>query len=191
MKTASKLFLLVACIIFSSCAFLLGIRTPKELTKKELDLFLIKKNIDTLNCFAFRQKAYDSIKRVEYKPGWEKGFKPLQYKAFDKSGKLISQYASCEGNLKKLELLKTYPPKNIFPFDTTQTLQNDITMYRTYRGEKLIIEQEKYDIIFVVYWGKWLGRPGINLLKNIYEYRKFNKNKNILILKVNVEEIYS
>lgn len=191
MKTAYKLLILIACLTLSSCAFLLGIRIPKELTQKELDDFLIKENIDTSNCFAFHKKAYDSIKQLEYKPGWEKGFKPLQFKAFDKSGNLIAQYASCEGNLKKLELLHTYPPKNIFPFDSTQTLQNDITMYRTYRGEKLVIEQGKYDIIFVVYWGKWLGRPGINLLRDIHEYKKTYKNKNTLILKVNVEEIYS
>jgi len=106
-------------ILNYGCSFLLGIKSPKQLSEKKIKTFLLKNIKDTSNCFYLRKEAFDSLNKASYKPNWRPGFRPLQFKVFDSNNKLICQYSSCEGSLKKLKILSSYPPKNIFPFDTT------------------------------------------------------------------------
>lgn len=194
-KMKKNIFLLiplaiVIALFFSSCLLLLGIKTPKELPIEDLNNFLLKHRIDTSQCYAFNRISYDSIKKESYKPRWEKGFRPIQFKVFNSSGKLIAQYASCEGFLRKLRILDSYPPINVFPLDSNQTLINDLKMYRDYSGNEIDVSNNDYDLFFVVYWATCLGKPSLNMMKEVYKYPKTYPNKRIRIIKVNVEEVF-
>lgn len=190
-KIIFSLIFLITTLFFTSCLFLLGIKRPKELPIADLNNFLLKHQIDTTQCYAFNRVSYDSFKKKPYKPGWEEGFRPIQFKVFNSNGEIISQYASCEGLLRKLKILDSYPPGNVFPLDSNQTLLNDLKMYRDYNGNKINLRsRNEYDLFFVVYWATCLGKPSLNMMKNVYNYQNTYSKKKIKIIKVNVEEVF-
>jgi hypothetical protein len=175
-------------LFFSSCKLLYGIRQPKDESKATLDRYLLKIGIDTTNSFVFYEPAMDSLKKSPYKPDWPVGFRPIQFKVFDASNALISQYASCEGSYKKLKLLDSYPPSNSFPFDSTQTFADDIKMYRNFDGSKVNLADENGDLHIIVYWGTWMGKFGKHLLRDLNLYKSEHPEHKIYIYKVNVGE---
>ncbi|MFN8114482.1 MAG: hypothetical protein U0W65_00095 [Bacteroidia bacterium] len=183
-------FFLFVIILFNSCKLILGISDPKIEDKKTLNKYLAKINIDSSNCYVFYKPAFDSIQKLPYKPNWPVGFRPIQFKVFNSLGNLIGQYASCEGSYKKLKIFESYPPRNVFKLDSLQNFESDIKMYRTYYGDKVKIAPNNNDLNFVIYWGKWMGRFGKNLLKEIYKYKKEHPEYKINIIKVNVAEFY-
>lgn len=191
MKLLTKFFIL---LIFSfhvfSCKMILGLKDPTILTPEKLNTFFLKNEVDTTHTLTFIKEKLDSISKLPYKPEWQPGFKPIQYKAFDTKGNLISQYASCEGSLKKIGLLNTFPPSNKFEFDSSIVFTNEITLYKNYYGEKPNYSSQNYDISFIVYWGTWLGAPGKSLIKNIQKYKDRYPDKKIQIIYVNVAELY-
>lgn len=184
----SILTLIIVISLFSSCKLILGIKDPKELPVEKLTQYQIKNKIDTSNSFVFSKTSFDSIQLLPYKPKWEKGFRPLQYKIFNNKGEIISQYSSCEGSLKKLHILESYPPTNWYYFDSTSTFDRDIAMYRKYDGSRLTIDETKNDLNIIVYWGTWLGKPGKKLIKRLVKYKRQYPAKKIAIYYVNVAE---
>lgn len=183
------LYLVFVLIYFSSCKLILGIKEPKAKGINELNNYLLKHGIDTLNCYTFNASALDSIQKLPYKPNWPPGFRPIQFKAFDKQGKMVSQYASCEGSWKKRKVFKEFPPRYKSVPDTTISYFKDIKMYKTYYGKNVNVKFEDYDLNIVVYWATWLGKINKNLIKSIYHYKKQYPEKKISIIKVNVGEI--
>jgi len=187
-----KSLILVSALLFlGSCRLIVGISNPKIESKSKLDKYLIKIGVDTNDNYVFYKPAYDSIKQLPYKPNWPVGFRPfLHFKAFDSSGTLISQYASCEGSYKKLKIFESYPPRNNWPFDSTQTFVTDIKMYRNYAGSEISLNAENGDLNFIVYWGKWMGRYEKKFLHVLTNYKNEHPEHNINIYKVNVGEYY-
>lgn len=171
------------------CSLFLGIRSPKQLNENEIKLYLWKNIKDTSYCFYLRKDAFDSLTKVSYKPNWSTGFRPLQFKVFDSNNKLICQYSSCEGSLRKLKILSTYPPKNFFPLDTTIKFYDDLKLYCDSKFSKIDINQFKNtDLNIVVYWAKWMGLPGKNLLKKLKKYQQKHQQYKINLIKINILE---
>ncbi|MBI5539610.1 MAG: hypothetical protein HY951_06090 [Bacteroidia bacterium] len=192
MKNKYLILLLILLLFLNvSCSFILGIKKPELKNEKQLNDFLWKNINDSTMCYYFTKQSFDSIQKLSYKPNWQKGFRPLQFKVFNNYGNLIAQYSSCEGSLHKLKILSEYPPKNIFPLDSTITFINDLKMYRNNNSN--VINPSLFnnsDLNIIVYWGTWLGHPGKNLLKKIIAYKKLYNDKKINIIKVNVAETY-
>lgn len=185
------IFLFFILIYFSSCRLILGIKEPRPKSVNELNRYLIKHGVDTLNCFTFNKSAFDSIQKLPYKLNWPIGFRPIQFRAFDRQGKMVSQYASCEGSWKKRKVFMEFPPKYKTIADSTISFDKDIKMYKTYNGENLKINCGEYDLSIVVYWATWLGTIDRNLVKAVYKYQRQNPTKKINIIKVNIAETFS
>jgi len=184
------IILVTTVFFFGSCKLLTGISNPKEKSKEKLDSFLIRIGCDTSNNYVFLEEAFDSLKNLPYKPNWPVGFRPIQYKVFNSSGSLISQYASCEGSYKKLKIFETFPPKNIWPIDSTQNFAADVKMYRNYSGSKLNLDAQQAELNIIIYWGTWMGKYGKGLLKELTRYKKKHPGHKVIIYKVNVGEYF-
>jgi len=184
------IILLLTLLILLGCKLILGVSNPKDESKKELYTYLLKNGIDTTNSFVFYKPAFDSISELPFKADWPDGFRPIQFMAFDSSGSLVSKYASCEGSYKKLEILKSYPPENIWPIDSTENFKSHLKMYRNYDGSEIRLNPENGDLNIIVYWGKWMGRYGKELLLDLKAYKSENTEHKINIFKVNVGEYY-
>jgi len=168
---------------------MLGISNPTYKDEKKLLNYLKSISPDISLCYYISKNSIDSLKQYPYKPNWQKGFRPIQFKVFNSSGKLICQYSPCEGDINKLSILKTYPPKNIFPLDSNYTFFQEIRMIHSLCKTKPSLSSN--GITIVVYWGTWLGKPGKNLLKRIYNYY-YNLDTNyypVKIIPVNLAEI--
>lgn len=169
---------------------MLGMSEPHPKNIKKLQKYYSSVNSKESLCYYISYSAMDSLSQLPYKPGWSKGFRPIQFKVFDDKGKLICQYASCEGSLEKLKILKSYPPKNVeyFPVDTNYTFVREKSMIHSICG-KYDLNYNVAGITFVVYWGTWLGIPGKKLLKKVYDYTLQYPSKSIKIIPVNLAEM--
>ena len=150
----SYIILLLTFLILVGCKLILGITNPQDESKEDLNTYLLRNGIDTTHSYVFYKPAFDSISKLPFKPGWPGGFRPIQFIAFNSSGSLVSKYASCEGSYRKLEILKSYPPENIWPIDSTENFKSHLEMYRNYDGSKIHLNSENGDLNIIVYWGK-------------------------------------
>jgi hypothetical protein len=184
------LILLTLLLILGSCKLFLGISNPKKEQKVKLDAYLKKIDIDTNYNYVFFKPAFDSIKNLPFKPNWPEGFRPIQFKAFNSNGEMVSHYSSCEGSYRKLKIFEAYPPNNAWPIDSTQNFYDDTKMYRNYDGTKVNLNANNGDLNIVVYWGKWMGRHGKKLLLDLKAYKNSHPEYKINIYKVNVAEYF-
>ena len=186
----SCLSVILITLLFPGCRLILGLKQPVLKDAVVLNEYLYKKGFDTTYSFTFNKASFDSLNETPYKPGWEKGFRPLQFMVFDSGGRLIAQYSSCEGSLKKRKILETYPPLNISGLDSSVTFSNDIGMYRDFRANKLKITCSDENLTFIVYWATWLGKPCLNIMRAVKKYVEQNPERKIKVIYVNVAEIY-
>ncbi|GIV29378.1 MAG: hypothetical protein KatS3mg028_0444 [Bacteroidia bacterium] len=193
-KNCNIAILIVSLILCYACSdifmMMLGMSEPHPKNIKKLQKYYSSVNSKESLCYYISYSAMDSLSQLPYKPGWSKGFRPIQFKVFDDKGKLICQYASCEGSLEKLKILKSYPPKNAdhFPFDTNYTFHREKTMIRSLCKDNAWSHNSD-GITFVVYWGTWLGVPGKKLLKKVYDYASQYSSQSIKIIPVNLAEM--
>lgn len=185
-----SIYLISGLFILGSCQLILGISNPKEENKSDLDAYLLEIGVDTTNSYVFYKPAFDSLSELPFKPDWPVGFRPIQFVAFNSSGSLVSKYASCEGSYKKLKLLESYPPENVWPIDSTENFESHLKMYRDFDGSKISVFSENGDLNIIVYWGKWMGRYGEELLQDLRSYKSENIKYKINVYKINVGEYY-
>jgi hypothetical protein len=178
-----NLIIIPSFLLFISCSTLLGIKSPTKISSEVAITYLKKHSIDTSNIVFTKVKSLDSLTRLAFKPNWEAGFRPVQFKIFNKNGRLISQFSICEGNIKRTGIVTIFPPKNLSPIDTNYTYSLEQNLF--IKPYPLLRE---YNYICTLYWSTYTGIPGRKLLKNVLKYLNSNQN-NILILKVNVDYI--
>jgi hypothetical protein len=118
-----------------------------------------------------------------FKPDWEAGLRPIQFKIFDKSGKLISHYSSCEGPLKYTNYTEQFPPLNISPLDSSYSLKKEQVII-----DGAITNIEDYDFTVIIYWATFTGIPGRKLIEKI-EALIEDEEINAVIYKLNVDII--
>lgn len=160
----------------------IGVEDPKPHTDNTQLTTYAK---DTYPSYPFIRVAPEyltTLLKGKYKPDWEPGFRPIQFMCFDNTGKLIAQWASCEGELDKFVLSDTIPKSKYKSFD-------DITFEKLYpqlqneTGKNIEINTYKNnDINYVVYWTMWTDRQSKKLVKTLEQYIKNSKNKSELIL---------
>jgi len=169
-------------VFISACSDILGIKTPQETTQKKTIEYLLKYKLDTDNIIFLRPNYFDTLKQKPFKPGWDTGFRPIQFKIFNKYGNLIFQYSPCEGPLKNTLIYDTFPPKNITPIDTSYTIKNEQLL----TSNKIIIKKNT-DYIAIIYWATYTGIIGRKFLKKTDKLLK--SKKNIQVYKLNVDYI--
>lgn len=180
-----RLILIFIAFLFllNSCSTILGIKSPKKISKQEVLHYLLKHDIDTSNIIYLQENYLDTLKKYPFKPNWEEGFRPIQCKLFDSTGKLIFQYSSCEGYLKQTGIYDKFPPDNITPIDSKYTLSDEKILIKD-----SIPKMNKSEYIAIIYWATYTGIPGRNFIKNIVKTLN-SKSENILIMKLNTDEI--
>lgn len=170
-------------ILSQGCAFLLGIKSPEAISKAEAKDYLIKHKIDTVNTLFLNTNYWDTLRSKPFKPDWQPGLRPIQFKVFNTNGDLVSQYASCEGSLKKTKFFDQFPPKNITPLDSTYTLYDEQKMI-----ENFVPDEGNNDYTTIIYWATYTGLPGRKLIQKIEKQLKLENIKSS-IYKLNVDNI--
>lgn len=148
--------------------------------------------MDTSNVYYMDKKTFISLKDQVYKPGIDSGFRFIQIRCYDNSGKPIMQWASCEGYLKDLGTFRTTPPKNHNGLDTTLSLYEDLMQYCDYHGTKGVAKVKTgYDYSLVVFFATWTR----GLLKKnrvfdeVNDFIKDNPDKKIIVYKINYDNV--
>jgi len=141
--------------------------------QEEVISFAIKNKYD-LPVFSLNGRTIDSLRRSPFKPKWEKGFRPLQFKVFNRDQKLISFYASCEGPMKHYKIFDTFPTRSVNFTDTNWTLQMELATFKNLNdGESYNLNKgDRKDMYIIAYWATWLGYPGKHVINKIKEYKK-------------------
>lgn len=170
-------------MIIVGCSIIFGIKEPTEISKVSVIEYLNKHNITTNNVVFLKDNYIDTLIASSFKPNWEPGFRPIQFKVFNNNGRLISQYSSCEGPLKNILLNDKFPPKNINPIDTSYTLKNEQRLI-----EDSILINNNADYIAIIYWATYTGFFGRRFVIKTEKYFKYNE-KNITIYKLNTDYI--
>lgn len=183
MKIITYLSFLSLLFVLTSCSAILGIKEPEGISKQKAIEYLYSHKLDTCDIIYLKYNYLDTLQQLAFKPGWEAGFRPIQFKIFNKFGDLIFQYSSCEGPLKNTSIFDIFPPKNISPIDTSYTIENEQLL----TVEKLTIK-EHTDYVAVIYWATYTGIIGRKFLKKINKILK-NQDVTIQIYKLNTDYI--
>jgi hypothetical protein len=166
---------------------LAGFREPKVETKQSVYKYLKDLGQDTSDVFALDTSLLNHFKKVSYKPGTAKGFRPVQIRVYGSDMKPVMQWASCEGFLNNLKLFDSVPPKNIHSLDTIN-LQEDLSRYFTLDGYPGgIIAKPGWDFYILVYFAKYFPRLSRQSFKTINSYKASHPELKIKIYKINVD----
>jgi hypothetical protein len=170
-------FLVVLCLLFfSSCAAFLGIKEPKVQLISDVYKYYNKKGIDTSKVIFIKPNLIDSLTSLALKEFPEKGYTPMQFRLFGPDGYLISHFAYCGGSIDRYNIMDTFPPQNLHPLDSSQTIVGQLMMIDD--NIKLISPKNEYNIF--IYSQLWTGRMGLKFTQNILDYCSAN-NINVYI----------
>lgn len=172
-------FMILGVLFFTSCSILLGLTEPKKESVPNIYRFYTKKNIDTTMVVFMEPLSVDTlmVSEVTYKPGLRSGFQPIQFRLYDAEGRILSHYISCEGPLKMFDVLDQYPPINILPLDSSNTIQGDLNLVDV---DVKSISLKPGTTIFI-YSQLWTGAIGSKITKKVIRYAQKHKVANIYV----------
>jgi len=180
-------------ISFSSCTSMIlnlaGFKKPSIETKESIESFLHQNcNLRIDDTYAIDTILYGNLLNSSFKPGWNKGFRPVQIRIYDNSGKPIVHWSTCEGFLKDIGTFETVPPKNLNNLDSTLNLNDDLSRYFTLEGlpADIAIPQE-YDYYIVIYFARFAYKLSKETLAAVYEYVNKHPELKIKVYKINVD----
>ncbi|MGI6410741.1 MAG: hypothetical protein ACOX0V_05825 [Bacteroidales bacterium] len=181
MKLTRLLLVFVLLFLIYSCSTLLGISEPENITRESAYKYLYQNKIDTSNVIFLKPNAIETLQHRPYKPEWDAGFRPVQFKIFDKEGNLVFQHSTCEGTLKHTLIFEKFPPYNITPIDTTYTLEKEQLLI-----EDKIMNPVCSDYIAIIYWATYTGIIGRRYLKKVNKIL-IKQDADIFIYKLNTD----
>ncbi|MBC8181167.1 hypothetical protein H8E88_08585 [candidate division KSB1 bacterium] len=184
-RIRNSIILTLLLFLIVSCSTLLGIKSPGRIQKSDAIDYLTKHNIDTTNVIFLKENWLDTLKKKSFKPDWESGFRPIQFKIFSKNDTLIFQYSTCECKLKDTRIYEQFPPKNITPIDTSYTIFDEQKL-----TNELISKKTDTDYIAIIYWATYTGIPGRKMLTKVERILRENKEK-ITIYKLNTDDVFN
>jgi hypothetical protein len=185
-------FLCIVGALLNGCKYqalwMAGVRQPKIENKHTIHKFLKSIHQDTLDTYALDSNLFKAFSTQSFKPGWPPSFRPIQIRTYNSNGKIVMQWASCEGFLKDLKTFDSVPPKNINGIDTTLNLSDDLKQYFTLDGRHAGIRpMEGYDYYFVVYFAKYFPRMSKESFRQITSYITKHPELKIKTYKINVD----
>jgi len=165
---------------------IIGVSNPQLLNKGDFHELLARKRIPLSNVLIIEESALTKLKTAVYKPGFAPGFRPLQFTYF-KDQKLVGKYASCEGGLKKKNILGNFPPKEVFPSKDFPSLQQFFQKNQIHIPSSFNSELLKNEHVFLIFWGSWM-KKSFSHIKQLQAYRRKHAEKDISLVFVNLFE---
>ena len=162
----------------------LGIKQPLIQSNYAIQKYATK-HFTGYTLFRVDSLAMSSLLHQVYKPNWEPGFRPVQFICFAPDGKIITQWASCEGNLNRT--LSTFPPKSEFPGDSSKSFSGITENVHPILKSSPTLALNKTHYTYIVYWAIWTGRQSTELVDELEEYVKKNGGDKNDILLVNTD----
>jgi len=187
-------------LFFASCGSLIfGIKKIKPLSNDQIKKEIVHFNIGQESNYIIDTALYKkTVKELSFnKPDIEKDLlQPLQIKAYNAKGELVLHLINCYvGGVPNLKwnrqgAFNTFPPQQnyIYMPQSVLTLEKE---------NKLIvplmncnIPSNDSAITLVVYWASFMGRQSKILISEIKRYKDANKDKNIRVLFVNIDNLF-
>lgn len=171
---------LASCSAFYKVA--VGIEEPKAHPDNTQLVTYAKNTYPKYPFYRVSKDYFPILLKNKYKPDWEPGFRPIQFLCFDKNGKLITQWASCESELTKFVLADSIPKSKYKSFENI-TLEETYSHFQDNSGKAL--EPSQYrgnDITYIVYWTVWTDRQSKKLVEELEQYTKKTKVKSEIVL---------
>ncbi len=192
-----SIVLLIFCLAGCSsvASFILGIKDSEFESKARQVRYLRNHDIDTSNMLVLKTiysgDSLDKYDIMETRAREQCVMTPIQFRMFDRAGNFISGWAICCGPANYLHLYDTFPPKKVPIVDGNPNLFQDIKMYETFDGKDADINRilANHQYIIIAYWAKYLGIPSRTMLKKLEKYIAKNKDKDIVLVKVNLGDI--
>jgi hypothetical protein len=159
-------------------------------TSTEYNRFLSKRGFDTTFSYQIQNKEkIDSLSAKQYAINvWKINHNgiagPVQLRMYDNSGKFISGWENCYGELKYFNLFDSIPFRrfNFIPINPLINLQTDLSLVNIHNKEALFNQIDQSDYIISIYYAKWTGYYTKNVLKNILNYYNNYKDSNKILL---------
>lgn len=162
--------------------------------RTEYNRFLSNRGFDTT--FSYQIQNHDKIDSLSTEPYainvWKINHNgtagPVQLRMYDNSGKFISGWENCYGELKYFNLFDSIPFRrfSFIPINPQINLQTDLKLVEIHNKEALLNEIEHSDYIITIYYAKWTGYYTRNALKNILNYyNKYKDSNKILLIFIN------
>ena len=183
--------LLLALPLLAGCQPLLrwslGIRNVEPLTDRQVQRYAQQQRWQGLPLLRVDSLAFRQLGQEVYKPGWPVGFRPLQFLCYDRQGRLVAQYASCESLLHD-NMLRDLPPSGLQLPDTTRRLAHLLHLCHLVPGSQpLASSPGQYDYTIAVYWTSWLGRQSAQLVARMQHYAANHPTQKIQLVLVNAD----
>jgi hypothetical protein len=185
-------FIIVIIIFTCSCKnFTIIKRTVYsnyfKISQDKLIKDLTKNNIDTSNLFFADNSFYSKIFTPQFQSDSSIGlneFRPIQFRVFDSSGKIVNTWANCYGPLSYF--IKDISDLLIIKTNPSILLKTKITDYTSLMKGSPVIETQKYDIIIIAFWEWYMGAYSIRMLRELQSIPNINTKK-VLLIKLNLD----
>ncbi len=162
---------------------MLGIKEEQALTDSQVYTYAQQRGWQTLELRRVDSVAYAALRHEIYKPGWPMGFRPLQFLVYSPQGKLVAQYASCEGRLTD-QNLAVFPPTGLQLPDTTRRLAQ---LLHSCHPIGPAVAPSSGEYIMAVYWISWMGRQSTQLVERMRQYAAAHPEQKIRVVLVNAD----
>ena len=164
------------------------LRMPEIETKESIYKFLKKINEDTNEVYTLDSTLFQQLRKEKFKPGMEKGFRPVQIRMYGKNGEPVMQWASCEGFISDLKIFDSAPPKIFNGIDTSLNVYTDLSRYYTLDGKPAKIKiPENYDYYVLIYFAKYFPKMSKESFSQVNRYIFNHPEIKVKIYKINVD----
>lgn len=192
------IIILFLTITLSGCSLIhyvnANLHRKNSENRTEYNRFLSNRGFDTT--FSYQIQNHDKIDSLSTVPYainvWKINHNgtagPVQLRMYDNSGKFISGWENCYGELKYFNLFDSIPFRrfSFIPINPQINLQTDLKLVEIHNKEALLNEIEHSDYIITIYYAKWTGYYTRNALKNILNYyNKYKDSNKILLIFIN------
>ena len=166
--------------------------------ESDVDIQTFLRKVGENNAYSYRIKTLymDSLKTDRYNLStleWKgkKKASAVQMRMYEGNGKFHYGWQMCFGDLKKAQVLDSFPLKKTpFPDMNMQlSLQRDLNLFEMSEAEKLQILREATNkqYVITVFWTGWTGWFAKDAFRKLKRYlRKYHQKENVLVLKLNL-----
>lgn len=192
MNNLIKCLLLISTVSLTSCNRIIfgiaGLRVPSVEDKNSTFTFLQKAGQDTSDVFVMDTNLLQHMRSLEFKPGWDSSFRPVQIRVYNRKGKPVAQWASCEGPLSKVGTFDSVPPRNQGTLNESMQLGEDLYQYFNFDGSPAhLIPAADYDYYILIYFAKWFPRMSRESFRQVASYSKKHPELKIKVYKISVD----
>lgn len=165
----------------------------EELTQQEVLKSALKLKIDASELYFMDSSFAGYLNDIDTSL-WlfeKNNYQPLQYKVFNRQGKLISQVVNCDAggfpNLKWDWMFNQFPPTVIENKFGDLLALEEYSSYFTPLPHYKRTDSSKYTVVVV--WSDWMGRQNKRFLQKVKDIRSANQKVEVDYLYVNFDNV--